>query len=140
MLEHGAAGMRSIVRTAALVDAWFDTLTPEQQATAHALRRAVLATEPSLAQALKWGNLVFVHDGTHALAIVCHRDHANLQVFDGAAIARTFPMLDGVGKAMRHLRCRYGAAVDEALVAQITRACIAALPARGARPSAGSGP
>lgn len=122
--------MRTIVRTAALVDAWFDTLTPPQQETAHALRNAVLAAEPTLTQAVKWGNLVFVHNGTHALAIVCHRDHCNLQIFDGAQIAQQFPMLDGVGKAMRHLRCRHGEPVDEPLVAAIAHACIAALPPR----------
>lgn len=126
--------MRTIVRTAALVEAWFDTLAPEQQAVAHALRRTVLAAAPSLAQTVKWGNLVFVHVGTHALAIVCHRDHVNLQVFDGASIAVDFPMLDGVGKTMRHLRCRCGVPVDEELVSELTRACIAVLPTHGAGP------
>ena len=119
--------MRSIVRTAALVEAWFDTLAVEQRTTALALRAAVIGAEPALGLSVTWGNLVFSHAGAHALAIVCHRDHANLQVFNGAALQRDHHMLDGTGKHMRHLRCRYGQPVDPEVVAALARACVAAL-------------
>jgi hypothetical protein len=116
--------MRAIIRSAALVEAWFDNLAPEQQATARALRSAVLDADPSLTQVIKWGNLMFLLGGVHALAIICHRDHANLQIFNGAQLLARFPVLDGTGKNLRHLRCRYSQAVDAELVADLTQACV----------------
>ncbi len=41
--------MRSILRSPALIDAWFDTLRPEQRELAHALHDAVRAAAPALA-------------------------------------------------------------------------------------------
>lgn len=116
--------MRTIVRPAALIGAWFDTLRAEQRETAQALREAVLAAEPGLEQSVKWGNLVFSHAGAHALAIVIHKDHANLQVFNGAALRERFPMLEGTGKGLRHLRLRYRQPVDAGLVESLARACV----------------
>lgn len=119
--------MRSMLQSAALIDAWFDTLQPEQLDLARALRECVAAAEPSLAQSVKWGNLMFTHGGRHALAIVIHKDHANLQVFNGVALAERFPMLEGAGKGMRHLRLRYRQPLDEELVEALTHACVQAM-------------
>lgn len=116
--------MRSMLHSAALIEAWFDTLQPEQQELARALRDCLAAAEPSLAQSIKWGNLMFTHGGRHALAIVIHKDHANLQVFNGVALAERFPMLEGSGKGMRHLRLRYRQPVDEGLVEALAHACV----------------
>jgi uncharacterized protein YdhG (YjbR/CyaY superfamily) len=119
--------MRSMLQSAALIDNWFDTLRPEQRELAQSLRTCVIATEPGLAQSIKWGNLMFTLEGRHALAIVVHRDHANLQVFNGVTLAERFPMLEGSGKGMRHLRLRYHQPVDDSLVAALVRACVDAL-------------
>lgn len=117
--------MRTIVRPAALLGAWFDTLREDQRATAHALREAVLAAEPGLEPSIKWGNLVFSRAGAHAFAIVVHKDHANLQVFNGTALRDRFPMLEGTGKGLRHLKLRYDEPVDAALVEVLVRASVA---------------
>lgn len=116
--------MRTIIRPAALLGAWFDTLREDQRETAQALREAVLAAEPGLEQSIKWGNLVFSHGGTHALAIVIHKDHANLQVFNGAALRERFPMLEGTGRGLRHLRLRYRQPVDSGLVEVLVKASV----------------
>jgi hypothetical protein len=116
--------MRTILRSAALIGAWFDTLRDDQRETAQALRDAVLEAEPALEQSVKWGNLVFSHAGTHAVAIVIHRDHANLQVFNGARLVERFPMLEGSGKGLRHLKLRYRQPVDAGLVEALVRACV----------------
>ena len=116
--------MRTIVRSGALVEAWFDNLRPEQQEMARLLRDAVTSAVPTLAQSIKWGNLMFTHEGKHALAIVTHRDHANLQVFNGALLLGEFPELEGSGKSLRQLKFRYRQPLDEALVREVTRACV----------------
>lgn len=124
--------MRTIVRPAALIGAWFDTLREDQRETAQALREAVLAAEPALEQSIKWGNLVFSRAGAHAFAIVIHKDHANLQVFNGALLRERFPMLEGSGKGLRHLRQRYRQPVDAGLVEALVRASVAlTAPANG---------
>lgn len=121
--------MRGTVRPNALVAAYFDTLGPDQRETAQALQRAVLEAAPDLNQAVKWGNLVFVADRQNLLAIVAHKGHANLQFFNGAALASDFPQLEGTGKGLRHLKCRYRQPIDTALVGQLVRAAVQAGPA-----------
>jgi hypothetical protein len=116
--------MRSILRPAALIETWFDTLRPEQQELARALRDLVLAASPALVSSVKWGNLMFTYEGTHAVAIVMHRDHANLQIFNGAALAERFPELEGAGKGVRHLRFRLRYPIDEELVREVVQACV----------------
>ena len=121
--------MRTIIRPAALIATWFDTLREEQRETAQALREAVLAAQPDLEPSIKWGNLVFSRGGAHALAIVIHKDHANLQVFNGALLRERFPMLEGAGKGLRHLRLRYRQPVDSGLVEVLVRASVALMDA-----------
>lgn len=116
--------MRSMLQSAALIDAWFDTLLPDQREVARSVRETLAAAEPTLAQSIKWGNLMFTHGGRHALAIVIHKDHANLQVFNGVALSDRFPMLEGTGKGMRHLRLRYRQPVDVDLVEALAHACV----------------
>jgi hypothetical protein len=127
--------VRFIGRPAALIQAWLDTLRSEQQAAALALNAAVLAAEPGLARAIKWGNLVYLHNGVHAVAVVVHRDHVNLQVFNGAHLVPDFPELEGAGKAVRHLKFRYAQAPDAALVRAVVRASVDRLGAARAAPS-----
>jgi len=116
--------MRSILRPAALIETWFDTLRPEQKDMARRLRELVTASSPHLASSVKWGILMFTHEGTHAVAIVMHKDHANLQIFNGAMLVDQFPELEGTGRGVRHLRFRYRYPVDEELVRQVVQACV----------------
>ena len=113
--------MRSLLRPAAIVDAWFDMLPPGHAPTIRRLREAVMAAAPDLQQVVKWGNLVFVHKGAHAFAIVPHKAHAQLQVFRGALMMLQFPELEGNGKGPRHLKVRYGHPLDEDLVQELVR-------------------
>jgi hypothetical protein len=121
--------VRTIVRPAALIAAWFDTLREDQRETAQALREAVLRAGPGLEQSVKWGNLVFSHAGSHAVAIVIHKDHANLQVFNGALLLERFPMLEGTGRGLRHLKLRYRQPVDTGLVEVLVKASVALMAA-----------
>jgi hypothetical protein len=116
--------VRSALQSAALIDAWFDTLREPQREIAALLRGLILAEEPSLEVSIKWGNLVFSHRRTHALAIVVHKDHVNLQVFNGRALAGQFPMLEGTGKGLRHVKLRPGQPVDVPALRTLVRACL----------------
>lgn len=118
--------MRGTLRSAALVEAWFDMLPPDQVPLTRALQRAVLDAAPQLGQAVKWGNLVFTLGGAHLLAIMTHKTHANLQVFHGAQLASRFPQLEGSGKGLRHLKCRYGDEVDADVVRALVLASVQA--------------
>lgn len=116
--------MRTLVRTAAIVESWFDLLPDGQRAGARELQAAVLQAEPRLVQTVKWGNLVFMYRGSNAIAIVAHRSHANLQFFNGHLLVAQFAQLEGTGKGLRHLKLRHGQPVDRALVSALVRACI----------------
>ena len=129
--------MRSLVQPAALIDAWLDTLRPDQQITALALSEATLAAGPALVRSIKWGNLMFMHQGVHVVAVVIHKDHANLQVFNGALLAHAFPALEGTGKSVRHLKLRYTQPFDVAQVTAVVQACVEQLASVGAGPPQG---
>lgn len=114
--------MRHLVRPAAIVAAYFDTLTPPQQASVRSVQQALMQAVPTLEQSVKWGNLTFTSQGRNALAIVVHKAHLTLQVFNGAALSERFAELEGVGRGVRNLKLRYGQPVDAELLGAITRA------------------
>jgi hypothetical protein len=116
--------MRSMLRSGALIEAWFDTLQPASRELARHLREVVLAAEPELEQAVKWGNLVFSLKRDHALAIVVYRDHVNLQVFNGAKLLDRHPELAGSGKGLRHLRLVPGEPLPGDRVGRLVADCV----------------
>lgn len=121
--------MRTLLRSGALIESWFDMLTEEQRPVARALHAAVTAVAPALHATVRWGNLVYQHEGTNAVAIVPHKSHVNLQLFRGAAVAPMYPQLEGSGKGVRHLKLRLNAEVDPDLVGRIVLAGVDALEA-----------
>jgi hypothetical protein len=134
--------MRHLVRPSALVAAYFDTLPPEQVQAARDLQKAVMAAAPVLEQSVKWGNLTFLLRGRNLMAVALHRHHFQLQIFNGAALAERFEMLDGLGHGMRFLRLRYEEALDAALVKDLVLASVVAAqnPLQSARVQGGEEP
>lgn len=116
--------MRHLVRPAALVAAYYDTLTPAQQNAAKAVQRALTDAVPALEPSVKWGNLTFSMQGRNAMAIVIHKAHLNLQVFNGAALEQQFPELEGAGRGMRHLKLRYGHPLDAQRLGALAQASV----------------
>ncbi|HET9644552.1 MAG TPA: DUF1801 domain-containing protein [Burkholderiaceae bacterium] len=119
--------MRSVLRPGALIESWFNMLPQEQRATARALQAAVHASGVTLSPSIRWGNLVFQHEGTNAVAIVPHKSHVNLQLFKGAPLVVRYPQLEGTGKGVRHLKVKSALAVDEDLVKQLVVAVVEVL-------------
>jgi len=114
--------MRRPLQSPALINAFYDSLRPEQRDTAQAMQRAILAAAPHLRPEVKWGNLCFMNDGDNMMAIVLHKAHAHLQVFNGVLLVGEFPELDGAGRGMRHIKVR-----------ELTLACLQAWGAAAAR-------
>lgn len=114
--------MRHLVRPAAMVANFFDSLPPGQVGTAMAVHRAVLAGAQGIDQAVRWGSLMFLIRGNHLATLVLHKGQAHLQFFHGARLVGEFPQLEGVGKGMRFLKFRYAQVVDESLIQGIVAA------------------
>ncbi|WP_310460374.1 DUF1801 domain-containing protein [Sphaerotilus sp.] len=116
--------MRHLVRPAAMVANFFDSLPQGQVATVMALHQAVLEGAPGVDQAVRWGNLMFLVRGNHMTTLVPHKGQAHLQFFQGFLLAERFPQLEGVGKGMRILKFRYSQPVDTDLVMRIAAAAM----------------
>lgn len=116
--------MRRPLQSPALINAFYDSVRPEQRETAQAIQKAILATAPQLRPEVKWGNLVFTNDGDNLLAIVMFKANAHLQVFNGVLLLGDFPELQGAGKCMLHVKFRYRQPIDDKLVCELTQASI----------------
>lgn len=114
--------MRSASRPKALVAAWFDFLTPVQRQTCEVLQATIRTTVPDVGEAVKWGNLVFSVNEVVFAAIVPHKAHVNLQIFNGSQLPPGTPVLDGVGRGSRTLRCRCTQPVDTVTVEMVISA------------------
>lgn len=117
--------MRSNGRSKALVSAWLDFQPPAVRAVAERLQQAVRASEPELAEAIKWGNLVYLLDGAAVLAIAPHKAHVNLQIFHGSELPPGLGPLEGAGRGPRSLRCRLNQPIDPVQVEMLVAAAVA---------------
>lgn len=118
--------MRRPLQSPALINAFYDSLRPEQRATGQAIQKAILEAAPYLCPEVKWGNLCFMNDGNNMMALVLHNVNAHLQIFNGVMLVREFPELDGAGRGMRHIKVRYRQPVNEQLVRELTLASLQA--------------
>ncbi|NBD19933.1 hypothetical protein GTZ97_04530 [Aquabacterium fontiphilum] len=118
--------MRRPLQSPALVNAFFDSLRPDQSETAQTIHRAILAAAPQLRPEVKWGNLCYLNDGDNLLAVVLHKVNAHVQVFNGVMLVAEFPELEGAGKGMRHIKMRYRQPVNEQLIRELALASVQA--------------
>ena len=132
--------MRSILRSAALIGAWFDTLRDDQRETAQALRDAVLAAEPGLETSIKWGNLVYLSSGP----VIVIRAEARRVLFGfwrGQRLRKIEPRLKPGGKyEMATIELVEGSTLGPTTVRRLTRAAVAlnrtlGSPTNAAKPS-----
>lgn len=117
--------MRPATRSKALISAWFDFQPAAARAVAEQLQQAVRAAAPELVESVKWGNLVYLLDGTVVLAIAPFKAHVNLQVFNGAQLPPGTVSLEGSGRGPRHLRCKLNQPVDPVQVEMLVSASVA---------------
>ena len=82
------------------------TLPYEQQATMHKLREVILKVDPTIVETVKWGSPVYSR-GRNLLSIVPHEKYANLQIWDGVSLCGKYPVIQGDGQNMRHVKVKY---------------------------------
>lgn len=116
--------MRRLRDSSALVEAWLDLLPAAAAGTVREVRRLLLEAEPDLVAGIGWGNLVFRLDGAPLLALVVHKAHVSLQVFNGAVLSGL--PLQGSGRQLRHLKLRQDQPLDAELLRRVLRASVAA--------------
>jgi len=78
--------MRRPLQSPALINAFFDSLRPDQAETAQIIHRAILAAAPQLRAEVKWGNLCYLNDNDNLLSLVLHKVNAHVQVFNGVML------------------------------------------------------
>ena len=127
--------MRRPLQSPALINAFYDSLRPEQRDTAQAMQKAIQTVAPHLRPEVKWGNLCFMNDNDNVMAIALFKMNAHLQIFNGVALVPEFPELEGAGKGMRHIKSRYRQPVNEQLVRELTLASLQAAAAYARRAS-----
>lgn len=125
--------MRRPLQSPSLVNAFYDSLRPEQRETAQIMHRAIQAAAPELRPEVKWGNLCFMSENDSILSVMLFNANAHLQVFNGVMLLSEFPELEGSGKGMRHVKFRYRKPVDEQLIRELTLGSLQALAVQKAR-------
>jgi hypothetical protein len=119
--------MRGVLRPSALVDMWLELMPARRAATAKALQMVIEEAGPELVASVRWGHLVFSVANQTPIAVAPYKPNAHLLIFNGALIARRFPMLIGSGPGMRHLCFRHGDPIDTELVAALVKASVSVL-------------
>jgi hypothetical protein len=85
------------------VEAVLRALDPERRAVADALRAAIRAAGPDLAEDVKWNSPVWSGRNLVFCLMVYDR-HINLGFWHGAELAANHPAIVGTGKSLRHIR------------------------------------
>jgi hypothetical protein len=105
------------------VDAALAALPAEVQEIAARLRALVETTAPDLVEQVKWGNPVWVGRG-NVVVLMLFPQHLNFGFFRGSELTKKFPLLEGTGKGMRHVKVRSLAATEDPVLAQIVREAV----------------
>jgi hypothetical protein len=105
----------------AAVDAWFRDIEPTQRSTLSALRRLVLGVAPEAIEEIKWRRPCY----SNARGLFCYLhttgSYAILGFQKGAALDDPEGLLEGTGKAMRHIKFRNGRRPDDPAVAALLK-------------------
>ena len=87
------------------VAAFIEKMPDQQQAIARTLRDLVRQSASTLRESIKWGCPCYAGKG-NVCSIMSYADHVNLALFRGAELADPDRLLEGTGKAMRHVKFR----------------------------------
>lgn len=87
------------------MDAHFQGLDARWRPVAEGLRALVREAAPDLEERLKWGQPTYAGQG-NVCYVAVGRDHVKLGFFHGAHLPDPEGLLEGTGKAMRHVKVR----------------------------------
>src|SRR5262245_56836219 len=94
-----------MVKTADPVDKIIEKMPLAQQEIARALRAIIRQAVPGLTESIKWGNACYAN-GSNVCSIIPYQSHVNLAFFQGTELDDPEGLLEGTGKAMRHVTVR----------------------------------
>ena len=114
------------------VDVALDRMPEPIRSIAWAVDRAIRKVSRNVESKVAWGHASYVVDGHDLFAIGECKDRVNLYVGNGTSVSDPDGVLEGTGKAMRHIKVR---SLEQATSAAVTRVLKAAVKAA----KAGSG-
>lgn len=87
------------------IDEIFARLPPELAPIARQLRRVVRSVAPNLEECVKW-NIPNWRGHGLVLCLMIYPRHLNLGLWRGAELAGSFPIVEGTGKSLRHVKVK----------------------------------
>jgi hypothetical protein len=86
------------------VDDWIDRYDNPMKPVVVAMRAAILAADPRIAETIKWQAPTFTYKGNMASFFPKSKKHASLMFHTGASIEGDFPNFEGGGKLARSFK------------------------------------
>ena len=94
------------------VDSWMAALEPDLRPVAEAIRKLVLAADPDLSEAIKWGDPTYEKQG-RVCYLAATKAYVSLGFFNGAGLTDNQGRIEGTGKKMRHVKLRALSDIDQ---------------------------
>ena len=79
----------------------------------HALRKFVKRSEPTLSEAVKWGNGCWINDNGPVAYVYSDTAYVQFGFFRGSSLRDPKGLLEGKGQYVRHIKVRHRSAIDE---------------------------
>lgn len=108
------------------INKFLDAYDPEVQAIAHELCRIVSEVAPQLSEELKsgWKNITYVGNGV-VCAVQPYSKYVSLHFYKGVELEAPKGLLEGGGKALRHVKAHSLDGIDEQALAALIKQAVA---------------
>lgn len=104
------------------IDDWLADVPDGEHDLASATVDFVRETLEEAEEAVKWNQPCFVVAGSNCLYVSAQSGYVNLGFYEGATLADPADLLEGTGKAMRHVKIRTVEALEDLDLAELVRA------------------
>ena len=105
----------------ACFDDYLDDQTPRNRAIIGALRRFVKRVEPTLTEAVKWGNGCWIGSKGPVAYVYAATGYVQFGFFSGTSLKDPKGLLEGEGKYVRHAKVRAASSIDERAFAALLK-------------------
>jgi hypothetical protein len=102
-------------------DDYLKDQSPKNQVIIRALRKFVKRVEPSLGEAVKWGNGCWVSKNGPVAYVYSDTGYVQFGFFNGSSLKDPRGLLEGEGRYVRHIKVRDRSGIDERAFAALLR-------------------
>ena len=102
-------------------DEYLEAQSAKNQAIIRALRKFVHRIEPTLAEAVKWGNGCWIGTKSPVAYVYSDTGYVQFGFFNGSSLKDPKGLLEGKGQYVRHIKVRVPAEIDERSFAALLR-------------------